>query len=75
MEYIGIVYGLEGSFEVTRTSRSDDREKIEICDDCADEISVSLNGELWPRLVGVPEERSLVASIGVPSVQLGGSYR
>ena len=61
--YIGILYGLEGSsFEVTRTSRPDDREEIEICDDCADEISVSLNGELLPRLVGVPEERDLVAS-------------
>jgi len=33
-------------FESTRTSRLDDREEIEICDDCADEISVSLNGGL-----------------------------
>lgn len=33
-------------FESTRTSRLDDREEIEICDDCADEISVSLNGSL-----------------------------
>lgn len=31
-------------FESIRTSRLDDREEIEICDDCADEISVSLNG-------------------------------
>jgi len=33
-------------FESTRTSRLGDREEIEICDDCADEISVSLNGGL-----------------------------
>lgn len=40
-----------GPFESTRTSRSDDREEIEICDDCADEISVSLNGDLGPSRV------------------------
>lgn len=38
-----------GPFESTRTSRSDDREEIEICDDGADEISVSLNGDLAAR--------------------------
>jgi len=37
-----------GPFESTRTSRLDDREEIEICDDCADEISVSLNGGSGP---------------------------
>lgn len=36
-------------FESLRTSRLDDREEIEICDDCADEISVSLNGGLGPE--------------------------
>lgn len=69
--YIGILYGLEGSsFEVTRTSRPDDREEIEICDDCADEISVSLNGELWARLVGVREDSSpLSGYLGSPGTR------
>lgn len=58
--YIGILYWLEGSsFEVTRTSRPDDREEIEICDDCADEISVSLNGELSWLVSWVYERREI----------------
>lgn len=36
-------------FESPRTSRLDDREEIEICDDYADEISVSFNGGLGPK--------------------------
>ena len=47
------------SFEVTRTSRPDDREEIEICDDCADEISVSLNGELFGLVSWVYERREI----------------
>lgn len=60
-----------GPFESTRTSRLDDREEIEICDDCADEISVSLNGGPGPSRVyswvkGV--RASLEAQTGVAEV-------
>lgn len=57
-----------GPFESIRTSRLDDREEIEICDDCADEISVSLNGgpglfRVYSRVKGV--RASLEAQAGV----------
>lgn len=57
-----------GPFESIRTSRLDDREEIEICDDCADEISVSLNGgpgpfRVYSRVKGV--RASLGAQAGV----------
>jgi len=58
-------------FESIRTSRLDDTEEIEICDDYADEIFVSFNGglgasraSLRSRSVGGPETASLSSGRG-----------